>query len=320
MRRVIEDAVNVRPSTSAKGGGAKGLGARGESRNKDAARTPPPRTRVVTAWQRRVMRASYSLLALGLVVGGASLLWHGGTVQRAGDQIHAWYIRTTAEAGFRLADVRVLGRAHTRPEQILSKLPIQRGDPLLALDVAQTKKMLETLPWVRSASVERRLPDMLRLSLDERQAVALWQREGHFVLLDAQGTEINDDVGPYRDLPILVGEDAPRHVSEFWALLKYEPEIGARVKAAVLVSGRRWNLQLDHVSVGVEIRLPEENPAAALKRLVALDHEHGLLKRKLVMIDLRLPDRLVVQVQGDNEPNGKTKILPSLVSAPGRDA
>jgi cell division septal protein FtsQ len=40
--------------------------------------------------------------------------------------------------------------------------------------------------------------------------------------------------------------------------------------------------------------LPETQATAAWRRLARLEREHGLLERKVEMIDLRLPDRLVV--------------------------
>jgi oligopeptidase B len=41
------------------------------------------------------------------------------------------------------------------------------------------------LPWVRRASVERRLPDTIFVRLEERIPLALWQRQGRFVVIDS---------------------------------------------------------------------------------------------------------------------------------------
>ena len=42
--------------------------------------------------------------------------------------------------------------------------------------------------------------------------------------------------------------------------------------------------------------LPELDPAAAWSHLARLEHDHGLMARKIDFIDLRLPDRVVVHV------------------------
>jgi cell division protein FtsQ len=65
------------------------------------------------------------------------------------------------------------------------------------------------------------------------------------------------------------------------------------VHASILVADRRWNLQLVN---GIDVRLPEIDVDAALHRLVDLDRDKKLLTRDIVMIDLRLPDRVTVRL------------------------
>jgi len=65
------------------------------------------------------------------------------------------------------------------------------------------------------------------------------------------------------------------------------------VSAAVRVGGRRWNLKLDN---GIDVALPEDNVGAAWHQLAQLDRTDGVLRRDILKVDLRLPDRLVLQV------------------------
>jgi cell division protein FtsQ len=60
-----------------------------------------------------------------------------------------------------------------------------------------------------------------------------------------------------------------------------------------LISDRRWNLRLRN---GLDIRLPETGVEQALVTLAALDRDKKLLSRDIVAIDLRLPDRVTVQL------------------------
>ena len=62
--------------------------------------------------------------------------------------------------------------------------------------------------------------------------------------------------------------------------------------AGTYVSGRRWTLKLD----GVDIRLPEVEPGAALARLVELERANRLLEKDIIAVDLRMPDRVVVRL------------------------
>jgi cell division protein FtsQ len=64
------------------------------------------------------------------------------------------------------------------------------------------------------------------------------------------------------------------------------------VKAAVRVGGRRWNLRLKS---GADVQLPEDDTAAAWNRLAEYERSHQVLKREIRILDLRLPDRLIVR-------------------------
>ncbi len=72
-------------------------------------------------------------------------------------------------------------------------------------------------------------------------------------------------------------------------------------KAAIFVGERRWNLRLKD---GLDIRLPEYDVGNALAALSKLDREEKLFSRDIVAVDMRLPDRLIVQL---SEEAGKAR-------------
>ena len=82
-----------------------------------------------------------------------------------------------------------------------------------------------------------------------------------------------------------------------------QPELMRRVSAAVRVGGRRWNIRLDN---GIDVRLPEENPALAWARLAEYERIHKVLAKDIGVLDLRLPDRLIVQKAGHREAGTET--------------
>jgi cell division protein FtsQ len=64
--------------------------------------------------------------------------------------------------------------------------------------------------------------------------------------------------------------------------------------AAVRVGERRWNLRLKN---GADVMLPEGAETQALNKLMELQTTDALLDRPLAVVDMRLPDRLVVRPQ-----------------------
>ncbi len=203
-------------------------------------------------------------------------------------------MEASAELGFRVADIRVEGRATTDRDTILKALGARLGTPILAVDPVRAKQQLESLPWVRSALIERRLPDTIYVRLVEREPMALWQHGGKIELIDRTGAVIPvTRLDRFAKLPMVVGEDAARHAAALLAILSSEPDLAARVTAAVDVGGRRWNLRIDN---SIDVLLPSDDPAAAWADLARLQRNDAILQRDVQAIDMRLPDRLVVRV------------------------
>jgi cell division protein FtsQ len=275
-----------------------------------------PRVKVAPPRRPARRRANSSLLSwppsprairIGAIAGGAALFL-GCTVyvSRAGlpdvvaDALHdvrGGALAASASAGLVVQEIFVEGRGETPGPQVLAALDLKRGSPILAFDPAAAKAELEQLPWIKEASVERRLPDTVRVRLTERQPLALWQRQGKLALIDRDGVEIKGaDPAKFTSLPMVVGDDAPKHAAPLLALLATEPDIERRVTAAVRVGGRRWNLRLDAGDgVTVDVQLPETNAGAAWSRLAELERKNKLLDRSVSVIDLRIPDRLIVR-------------------------
>ena len=263
---------------------------------------PPPRAMVARRWRRRiapaVRRAIIGVLLVLLAVGGygAVLLSRLPAGQAMLSAAAERALDASAALGLVVADIEVEGRETTDTATIMAALAAKRGTPILAISPSRAKQQLEALPWVRSAAIERRLPGTLRVLLVERHPLAVWQHGGKQELIDRDGAVIPvANLGPFARLPTVVGDDAASHAAALIDMLAHEPKLAARVTAAVRVDDRRWNLRIDNA---IDVLLPEENSAAAWDRLATLEQANSLLKRDIQAVDLRLPDRVVVRVNG----------------------
>jgi len=227
---------------------------------------------------------TYGTVQLSYSPLGQSLL------QRATDKI----VQETGLLGLTVSDISVEGRETTDRETILAALDAGPGTPILAVSPTRAKDQLEALPWVRTAVIERRLPGTIYVRLVERKPLALWQHGGKIELIDREGDVIPVvQLGQFASLPMVVGEGAPRHAAELLHLLASEPELAARVTAAIRVGDRRWNLRIDNA---IDVLLPADEAANAWSQLARLERSNAILKRDLQSIDIRLPDRLVLRV------------------------
>jgi cell division protein FtsQ len=147
---------------------------------------------------------------------------------------------------------------------------------------------------VKSARVLKFYPDRLVIAIEERVPAALWQRDGKIAVVSADGTVI-DELSDERflGLPFVVGDGAGKRLPQYVAIRADMGDLASRVKAGIFVAGRRWSLVMTN---GVEVKLPERDPGAAIGVLIRLQREARILDKDILSIDLRLPDRVAVRL------------------------
>ncbi|MGB0681667.1 MAG: cell division protein FtsQ/DivIB [Magnetovibrionaceae bacterium] len=274
---------------------------------------------------RRLALGGATAFAVLGTIGLGSWVALTGKIEAWSTSLHAEALSVTNTLGLSVGDVLVTGRKRTNGDALLRALETERSDPILAFDPQDAAVRIAQLPWVANVTVERLLPDTILVRLTEREPLALWQRDGEFQVIDGGGVVIAGiDPRDHAYLPRIVGDDAPEAAPDLFTLLNAEPHLSPRVEAAVRVGGRRWNVRL---SGDIDVRLPEQDAAGAWARLAEYDRSHSVLSRDIRVLDLRLPDRLIVRTrdalegldEGEAEPAEALTSPPDL-DDPGRDA
>jgi cell division protein FtsQ len=200
-------------------------------------------------------------------------------------------------AGFRITAVAINGRKQLTQDEVLAIGGVNGRSSLLFLDAEAVRGKLKTNPWIADATVLKLYPGQLQIDIVERTAFALWQQDGRLSVISDDGAVLEPYVSRrFISLPLVVGKGAETRAHDFLALLARYPQVNSLTKAAIFVGERRWNLRLKD---GLDIRLPENDVGNALAALSALDKEDRLFSRDIVAIDMRLPDRLAVQLSDD---------------------
>jgi cell division protein FtsQ len=200
-------------------------------------------------------------------------------------------------AGFRITAVAINGRKQLTQDEVLAIGGVNGRSSLLFLDAAAVRDRLKANPWIAEATVLKLYPGQIQIDIVERSAFALWQQGGRLSVISDDGAVLEPYVSPrFVALPLVVGKGAESRARDFLALLARYPQVHAATKAAILVGERRWNLRLKD---GLDIRLPETEIGNALANLSKLDKEDRLFSRDIVAVDMRLPDRLTVQLSED---------------------
>lgn len=197
-------------------------------------------------------------------------------------------------AGFRITEVAINGRRHLSQDEVLAIGGVNGRSSLLFLDATTLRDKLKANSWIADATILKLYPGRLQIDIVERTAFALWQQDGRLAVIAEDGAVLEPYVsGRFATLPLVVGKGADVKARDFLALLDRYPQVRSVTKAAIFVGERRWNLRLKD---GLDIRLPENDVGNALAMLSKLDKEDRLFSRDIVAVDMRLPDRLTVQL------------------------
>jgi cell division protein FtsQ len=238
----------------------------------------------------RKLSTAASIIALA----GATIFagYHNGAFRKIGGWASSETLKITADAGFKVKDILVTGRKQISEDALLASLSVKQNAPIFGISIADAQKSLSGISWVKDVTISRRLPDAIIVELKERQPAALWQYQKKISLIDQEGAVLTaENLSPWKSLPLVVGEDAPKHIAELAGLLNAEPVIAGALGSAVRINNRRWDL---HLQNGMVVKLPEQDSELALRRLVTLQAQKKIFDRNIAAIDLRQPERLMV--------------------------
>lgn len=250
------------------------------------------------------VRASIAGGVLLLFILLAGWAWHSGWIHRQTTQITEDIIRVTQKAHFAVADIVVEGRTQTNKDELFVALEATAGSPIFAFKPSEAEARIAKLPWVETVTVSRRLPDTIYVHLVERIPLARWQHDSRVSVIDVNGKVLSEaDPDHFDRLPLLVGAGAPDEANDLLKILHTFPVVEQKVAAAVRVGERRWDL---HLPSNVVAKMPEDGLVDALKRLSILITEQKVLERDIVSIDLRIPDRLIIESGSSTPPQRPT--------------
>lgn len=198
-----------------------------------------------------------------------------------------------AEYGFSLSDVVIEGQKHASIDDIIEIIGSDKGVPIFAIRLDEIREKLESHIWIKSAIVERRLPDTIYVAVTERTPVAIWQFKQKLYVVDAEGNCITKYKGEgFEDLIQVVGQDANIYAKSLIDELSRYPGLAAKVSSAVRYGNRRWNLNFDQK---ITVKMPENNFAYAYDYLHSLHKKQKLFDQGYKVLDLRNSNKFYLE-------------------------
>ena len=198
--------------------------------------------------------------------------------------------------GFKIKKIDISGNNVLKNAQILDNLVYLDCNNLFCIDLVSSKSRIEKNGWVKSAKLKYILPSKLKITISEEKPYFLLKKNNQFTLLNINGKEIevlDSFESNYNNLIVLSGNGAENKVEHLIKILKVSNEITSKITSANLISNRRWSLIYNST---VTIELPEENAIQALYKISQLEEKYNLLSSKLKKIDLRISDRMIIEL------------------------
>ena len=158
------------------------------------------------------------------------------------------------------------------------------------LDLDALNDRILAIPGVRKSAIRRMPNGELVANVSLHHAVATWTDDGEtFYPLSGDGTVIKRPTNIRTPGTIVFRGTIPNDITD---ITRAAHILTGHVDYLTWVEGRRWNL---YTTGGTCIKLPEENPSAALDTILKHHTHHNLLNKDLEYIDMRDPRRTLVK-------------------------
>jgi len=187
---------------------------------------------------------------------------------------------------FMVQQMRIQGASELVDKLVRDVMNVEFPISSFRLDLEALKTTVEGIEAVETVSILVGAKGVLQVGVVERVPALLWRTEDGLLLLDAQGVvsgrlEARQDRA---DLPLVAGLGVDKSIPEALEIFQKLAPIAGRVRGLMRKGERRWNIILDR---GQILMLPEDQPIAALGRILALHRAQDILNRDVLVVDIR---------------------------------
>jgi cell division protein FtsQ len=208
---------------------------------------------------------------------------------------------------FAIRKITVLGDVtHTNAVTLRAYVAPRLKGSFVTLDLARTREIFESVPWVRRAVVQREFPNRLRVQLQEHQPVAYWGAESESRLLNAQGEVFEANTGEVEQdgLPRLNGQQGQgaQVLLTYQSLEPLFADTDMTLDQLELTGRGSWVARLD---TGAVLQLGRGTPQEVLARterfvktLTQITSKYGRKPEALESADLRHEGGYALRIRG----------------------
>lgn len=157
----------------------------------------------------------------------------------AGLALLGWYVMNSSRFELAGTDAVILTGNHFVSQAEVSAAIGGGAEPnLFRFSLDEARREVDSIPWVRSASLRRVYPNRLRVDITERKPIAFVNLGGGVKLVDKDGVTLEKPADVSFDFPVLTGIDSSMSLADRRARLALFDQFAQELK--LRVNGAAW--------------------------------------------------------------------------------
>ena len=210
--------------------------------------------------------------------------------------------------GFKIENVLITGTLNLSENYIKDIIETHNDGSIFNIDLSLIYNKIKQNSWVKEVSIERILPNIIKIKIIENEPIAIWQNKKDNKLITANGDIIFDgNVNDFKnDFPIIKGKKSVENIFSILKILKNNQNFSKNIWSLTFINERRWDL---HFNQGLVVRLPSKDIKKAWQKIIKLHKNYNVLNLRLTEIDLRNPKQILGKINFDKKAIFKRKHL-----------
>ena len=197
--------------------------------------------------------------------------------------------------GFTINNIQILGIKNIPKETIIKIVNNENKSNILNVNLLNIYNNLRNNDWVEELYIERVLPNTIKISIIEKEAIGIWQYEMSNKLITKNGEIISTaNINKFKiDLPIIHGNHANKNANSILKILETNKVLTKNIWSLDYINNRRWNL---HFKQGIIVLLPSKGVLKAWNEIIKLQKNYDVLNLGLTELDLRNPNKILGKI------------------------
>ncbi len=189
---------------------------------------------------------------------------------------------------FDVKEFEVVGNVNVTEEEVADKVTALEIDNIFWLSKSKIESNIETLPYVKKASIHKSFPDKLQIEVTERQAIAyLVYNKNSYVYIDSEGYVLEVAKEPLEDKPLITGVKYGKFV--LGEPLDFENDYVLHKVTTLNTSMQRYELQNYQITIDLledfNVKLIINDITVGLGEFENIDKKMRYLKSILMKLD-----------------------------------